>query len=137
MPEIHEVAIPGVVYRTRLRHTPEGWVVDIVLRGVVETTVNLKTASDAGVKTALTRAIQQVDIGHQVPEPVLLNIAAALAQKLENTEVESVEETTTGATIDSEMGEEISAVEKKLSKISGRLEEIELRLERIEGRLNI
>ncbi|MHA2298190.1 MAG: hypothetical protein ACXAEU_02665 [Candidatus Hodarchaeales archaeon] len=117
-----EFSIPGVVYKVCVRQDQGSHRVEVSLHGATESSVNISTHSEAGVKKALQQAVTEAGIAHQVPPSVIDNLAAKLTEA--------------GGYLESAVLEEV-VKEDKLDLILQKLEIIERRLASIESRLSM
>jgi len=130
-----EINIPGIRYSARIRHSTDGkWKVAVILGADEMGTVDLKTASRGGIRSALAKALKIAEITHQVPEMVLNNLARDLSRQMQKAGVVEDEEGTIGAPAE-ELGETVKRINEKLEEIVQIIEQLELRLSRVEDRL--
>lgn len=123
-----EVDIPGVLFKARVSVTRAGtYKLELLLRGDPVASAPLSSLTDATIEKALVNLINEVRIQHQVPPPIIKDVANKLAKNLGATAAIPTD-MEAPTTVNNQIIELLNQILQKLEKMEERLEIIESKI---------
>ncbi|MFX0061582.1 MAG: hypothetical protein ACFFC7_05295 [Candidatus Hermodarchaeota archaeon] len=130
--------IHGVIHRVRIRVINNEWHFEIIgPGGYVEASKKLPNINSHTLKSALRKAVKEVDIDHQITDLAVDALVESIQKKLGSEGMKDENGQLPEEKREILLSDELGKIKNSLDKVLMQLEELSLRLERIEGRIGL